>query len=300
MRRSVYILAILAGIGGLFWLVQRPTIAHTPAGPGDNCKGTPEFIGKYGMRQPEFDTSRRNQPGLVLSDGADPNREVIQLDTWRQFGSLSSISRDEKGAVYTANVPFINTLTSSKEDHLAIFRLDPKTGKLERWLTLAGNAANSQNYYGITALTYDCATHLLYVSSVAGSSKDKEDGFIAVVDPATKTEKFRYYGIDALGLGVFGGTKGRHLYIGSARESTIVRLGLTGKGEPFGKPEQVLNFDSFNRTRARKIVFTSNTMDIFTTEFYFNLVASTEFDQQHLQYQYDTANDIFRRTSANR
>jgi len=294
VRRLPSILVCLLVVAGAFWFITKDTVATDPTGPADTCGGVPEFVHRYKFTRATFDTSRRDQPGLVLADGADTNKTPVQEDSWKQFGNLGPIARGKDGAVYTVAVPFINTHSVVSEAHLAILRVDPKNGTLEKWVEIQGPKPSPDNYYGLTALTYDCANNLLYVAGIAGSSKNKESGFIAVIDPASRKERFRYGGTDALGLGIFGSGRGRHLYVGLARTSEVVRIKLSDAGKPFGEPEAVVHFDDFNQTRANKIGFTWEKLHIQTTEFYYNLIASTEFNHQTFSYTYDPDTGTFK------
>lgn len=279
-------------IAGFSWWSNRDVIARQPAGPANTCQAIPEFVKPFDLAQPYFDTSRRDRPGLVLVDAAKPET-VIQKPNWRQFGSLGPIATGADGVTYTAGVPVINTLSTNEQHHLAVLKLDPQSGDLSPWARLQGEPLSTKNYYGITALAFDCTNRLLYVAAVAGSSRDEQKGFIAAVDAVTGNELFRYPGLDALGLGIYGGQSGRHLYVGLARSSDIVRIQLTEAGKPFGIPQTVVNFDELNRTRARKLEFSAQRLTVDTTEFYYNLVASTEFEQQRLTYRYLPQQDRF-------
>jgi hypothetical protein len=291
MWRLLLIVAVVVAL--LFTLLGGDKLAHEPAGQTDTCKGMPGFVQRYSMKGPQFDTSDRAVTGLKLSDGAAPDKDSIQLPSWKKFGSLGPLTRDDKGTIYTANIPLINTISAPAESHLAVLKLNPDTGVLDKWITLKGPSPTAENYYGITSLAYDCATKLLYAASLAGSTEQKEAGFIAVIDPQSGQEKFRLKDVDALSLVTFGGGKGRHLYVGSARHSTVVRYKLTDSGKPFGEPEELVNFDEFNRTRARELTFAPTGLTIRTTNFYFNLIASTEFDHKELLYTYDPEKDAF-------
>lgn len=289
-------LAAVAGLGLLLaavgWVASRDVIATRPTGPANACQAIPAFVKPFELAQPYFDTSRRDRPGLVLADAGKPDT-IIQKPNWRQFGSLGPLANGEGGVTYTASVPVINTLSSDEQSHLAVLRLDAATGDLELWTRLEGEPLSGQNYYGITALTYDCTNRLLYAAAVAGSSREAQKGFIAAIDTTTGHERFRYEGIDVLGLGMYGGSSGRYLYAGLARSADIVRIKVNGEGKPFGGVEQVVQFDEFNRTRARKLEFQGQRLTVDTTEFYYNLIASTEFDQKRLVYQYDGRSDSF-------
>ncbi len=291
-NRFVILALVAAAIGSIGWLANRDVIARQPLGPASTCQAVPAFVKPFNLSQPYFDTSRRDRPGLVLVDAAKPET-IIQKPNWRQFGSLGPLANGEGGVTFTANVPVVNTLDTNEQNHLTVLRLDPDSGDISSWLKLEGPPLSSKNYYGITSMAYDCETKMLYVAAVAGSTSSEEDGFISVIDTTSGAERFRYKGLDALGIGIYGGGKGRHLYAGLARSSDVVRLKLTQEGKPFGKAEQVLEFDELNQTRARKLDFQANKLTIDTTEFYYNLVASTEFEQRRLTYEYNQAEDRF-------
>lgn len=297
MRRLLIAIGVAGGLviaGCLLWLATPDKLAYQPQGAATACAAQPPFIKRVsGFAQPAFDTGRREIPGLTLIDLSNPAAKPLQLPSWQAFGDLGPLARDENGVTYTANVPSINTLHTNAANHLAVLRVDPDSGQLTNWLTLKGPPATPQNYYGILGITYDCTDHLLYVSSVAGSGPQQEKGFIAVIDVQARKEIFRYPNIDAIGLAVFGSQHGRYLYAGLARNSSVIKIGLTAAGKPFGKPQAVLQFDPLNQTRARALSFTNTDLSIKTTEFNFNLLASTELHTQQLQYHYNAQRDSF-------
>jgi len=296
MRKFLYVLGGAGAIVILYCLIQllqHDTLAYQPQGAPNNCPRQPAYVQQAKFSQPAFDTGRRGQPGLTLIDLQNPNATPYQMPSWKKFGDLGAIARDENAYTYSVNVPSINTLNTNAENHLAILRVDPQTGEMTTWLTLKGAATSKQNYYGIMGLSYDCDNHLLYASSVAGSTPEAEKGFIAVIDVKAGKEIYRYQNIDAIGMAIYGSPHGRYLYAGLARNASVVKIKLTSNGKPFGKPEQVLQFDPLNQTRVRTMTFNSNKLTIKTTEFYYTLLASTELETAQYTYQYNANKDLF-------
>src|SRR4051812_46032598 len=106
MRRGLIIVIVCSlAAGGFYWLATRDTIAGQPLGAADACHAAPPFVKDYpDFKQPAFDTTQHERPGLVLIDTANNKQAPLQRESWKKFGNLGSLARDENGAVFTASI----------------------------------------------------------------------------------------------------------------------------------------------------------------------------------------------------
>jgi hypothetical protein len=155
------------------------------------------------------------------------------------------------------------------------------------------------NPYGLMGLAYDCQTRSLYLSSVAGSSRDMEAGRLFRVDlrgPAPQVAA-QLDGVDAIGLGVFAGAQGKRLYFGSARTSEVRSVALDEAGDFTGAPRVELTLaehDPRGDDKARRLTFdAAGTLRVDAMKFNFNLVATSEHRQNAYRYLYDRAKDAW-------
>jgi hypothetical protein len=130
-------------------------------------------------------TSERLYRGLVIFDGrvpvtTDPAlRDIHQEPSWDDAGTLGTFVIDRDGHIYTAAVPRTAVSDNPPGSLNVIYRIDSDTAELQPFITLPGApAGSSDNPFGILGMTYDCDTHALYVSTVAGSTRQAEQGRI--------------------------------------------------------------------------------------------------------------------------
>lgn len=221
--------------------------------------------------------------------------QPLQLPSWTSAGRLGAFIVDQLGNIFVVPVPNVNTLENPPEKQNWIYKIDSTTGELAVFAKLPVAVLPSQlNPYGLLGLAYDCGNKLLYVTSVSGSTVEKEIGKIFIVDAASGSVIDSMEGIDAVGIGLATEGGKPWVYIGKARSSEIVRVALTPKGLFENKTiEAVTRIDLFDKLRARKIRSSSRGIVISTTEFYYNLIAQTEFEQPTLEY--DFGNNRLRR-----
>jgi hypothetical protein len=130
----------------------------------------------------------------------------------------------------------------------------------------------------------------VYVSSVAGSTRDREVGKIIAISEASSTILDTLSGQDALGLAVSSISGSKKLYFGSARTSDVYSVPLDSFGRFSGQPEREF---SLSRTgvadeRARRIRITSKgIMEISAIDFRYNLTAPTEKLESFYHFHYD-------------
>jgi hypothetical protein len=314
--------------GGVYWYWQSSrgssvaTLSSTPQAPlaggaagGDagsgkytfggaaRCASNPPFVQTFGFdpQLAALSTSERRVRGLALVE-IGPRGDVSQKGrifahpSWNRGGHLGPISRTGNGAVYAGPVPVISVYYNETARQNDLYRVDPVTGVMTRVLTLpAAQVPDGTNPHGILGLALDCDTNSLYVSSVLGSTRDREVGRLFRVDLNTNTIVGMFDGIDAIGMGIFNGTNGKRLYVGRARNSKIESIALDDAGNFKGGVRPELNLEGMGPRgddRARRISFSvDNVMQVQGIEFGFNLIAPTEKQETQYRFRYDTALD---------
>ena len=295
-------LLLAAGVlaAGVFLFLSRPTVRGGAVGPlSTSCQELPEFVRQKDIKNAAFDTSRRGVDGLVMYDADNP-QTYFQLPGWKQFGSLGPIATDEAGNIYTAPVPNINTLNNPPQEQNDIYVVDAASGEMSLYYTLQDVPLPDQkNPYGILSLAYDCETKVLYASTVSGSAEGQPRGSIIAIDTTVKQEIGRLSGVDAISAGLFRDERGAGLYFGMAGRSEVWRVGLAKDGKLVGRPQKAFGYDKFNELKPRKLVFSSTPqgqqLQIHTTEFRYNLIASTEFRQEYIDFRYDEDSDSWQK-----
>ncbi|MBX7143373.1 MAG: hypothetical protein K1X79_02895 [Oligoflexia bacterium] len=274
----------------LFCLPLQLCVAKLAVAQDDaqNCARPPQFATQRGIKRSFVSTSERFRTGIVLFPVSDDGKtgEAIQLPSWTTVGRLGPFVTRENGDIIVGPVPNVNTLQNPPERQTYLYRIRSNDGQLEEFTRLPADKIPSQNNpYGVLGLAYDCKLKLVYATSVAGSTADKENGSVFAIRADDGKIISEVKGVDALGIGISHESTGAFAYIGSARSAQVLRIGLTPEGLfASQKAEAVLRFDPFDSLRARKIRFVAGRMVISTTEFYYNLVAQTEFEQPTLTY----------------
>lgn len=306
------VVALLA-IASVGWWVTRsaenavpiaPSTTRSPAviGGVTGCRGIPRFAARLGYADRlGISTSERMYKGLVIFDGrvpvtADPaQRDIHQEPSWDDAGTLGPFVIDRDGHVYTAAVPRTAVSDNPPGSLNVVYRIDSETAELQPFVTLPGVAGSSDNPFGILGMTYDCDTHALYVSTVAGSTRQAEQGRIVRVDLASGVISDEMIGIDAIGLAVFQGRTGKRLYVGLARSAEVGSVALDAEGHATGEFRIDLEIDErlahFAEPRVRRISFDQTNMTLFVVPFAFNLRAVSEQQQVVLRYGYDAERD---------
>jgi hypothetical protein len=257
------------------------------------CRTNPRFIAtkKDFTSKSFFSTSERFIKGLVLVDGAEKTR-TWQHPTWSQFGWLAAIHYDGKGNIYTVPAPRINVFDNKPAEQNRVLKVDSLTGEMRVLATLpAAGPPNEQNPYGALAVAFDCESQLLYVSSIAGSTRSKEIGRIFAIDPETGKTKFTRDNVDAVGLHLFKLDKQKRLYYGRARDPEIWSIAVDEKGAFVGDARFELSLEGLGPRgddRARRLNFTpTNEMLVWGIEFNVNLVAPTEKQETLYRFVFD-------------
>lgn len=202
--------------------------------PGDRCTGDPKFLEKIGFsKRALVDTTSTHRVGLLVTDvNAQGERgRSTQHESWTQAGFLGRVQRDREGNIYTYPAPSVTLVYNPVEKANIVYRVESDTGVMAPFVELPKEApATEQNPFGLLSLALDCEGNALYASSVYGSTASAEKGVIARIDLATKEVKVLKRGIDALSLLVAFDSRGKRLYVGTARDNTVVSYGFKKDG----------------------------------------------------------------------
>ncbi len=208
----------------------------TPAlvSPADSCAREPLFVKKFGLSaRTMIDTTQAQPMGITVAE-VDAKGNVSrrgQHPSWASAGYLGRVVRDGSGFVYTYPVPSFNIEHNPPDKANIIYRVDSETAVMSPFVEIkTGQKPNNRNPFGLLALTLDCAQNALYAATVMGSSASEEAGAIVRIDVATRDVKVVKRGVDALSLVVATGPSGKRLFVGTARENSIVSFGIDAQG----------------------------------------------------------------------
>ncbi len=269
-------------------------------GPVMGCVHRPGFVSQLHLGdQIYIGTNLKGYTGLTLSARQPDGRvAVYQHPTWDDAGNLAAYVLDEDGNIYVAPAPFVSLDENPPEEQNNVYKIDTHTGVMTLFIQLPwAQPPSTTNPYGVLGLTYDCDTHSLYASSVAGSTYDEELGRIFQIDLSTASVVSRLDGVDAFGVAAYRGVSGKRLYFGSARNSSIRSVALDETGA-LGT-EQRLEFylqqaRGGQDERAKKIQFPKrDEMLVKGIEFNYTLRAASDFAEHDYTYRYDPANDAW-------
>ncbi len=297
------LIALAAVIAVAAYAVRKPT----PSRPGEfaigsvtSCRPIPAFAKARGYSESSVLDTLGNRKGLVLYDppatpGGQP-AHVYQHPTWGTAGYLGPTTSDKSGNIYVAPAPRVSVHDNPPEKQNTVYKVDAASGEMAEFIALPAAAApSSENPYGVLGLTYDCDTHSLYASSVAGSTRAKPVGRIYQVNLGTGRIASQLDKIDAFGLGVFNGVTGKRLYFGAARASEVRSVTLASNGAFAGQPRfevSIAGWGAEGDDKVRRIIFDRrNVMVVRGMEFEFNLIATSERRQTDYRLGYEPGAD---------
>jgi len=295
----------VVGVGIAVYFNQRPTPAPPDAfafGAVTDCRIVPAFARTLGFDEASVMDTQGQQKGLAIysppANASDPPTDVYQDPTWDDAGYLGPLTTDHHGNIYVAPAPRVSLLDNPPARANTLFKVDAVSGKLAPFLDLpAVSPPSPQNSFGIMGLAYDCDTHNLYVSSVAGSTPSKELGKIFRIDVDSGKVLSSFDNVDAFGLGIYNGVSGKRLYFGSARTSDVrsVALAVNGDFAGIARPEfSLAGLGDNGDDKARRLLFSSNNSLIARGyPFEFNLIATSGRKQTDYQYRYNTGADAW-------
>jgi hypothetical protein len=280
-------------------------------GPVTACQRQPLFVNGLGFKQVSINTIEYTVKGMLLFDSTtgtdpkDPKTKTYRHETWDDAGYMHAHMLDRNGNIYLIPAPRVDLFSNPPEKQNVLYVVDDKTGVMKAYLDLPYERAPSQlNPYGLMGLGFDCDTNGLYVSSVAGSSRNEELGRIFRVDLSTGkiTDQLEY--MDVLGIGVFNTPKGKRLYFGKARTPEIHSIALDNAGNFVGDSRlefSIVGLDPSGADKGRRIQFRtvgnerSLEMIIDTLKFNYNLVPpSSQSLRLALRYVYEPNTDTWK------
>jgi hypothetical protein len=257
----------------------------------DGCKKPPNFVTKTGLNPNNvaYSTSERKVKGIVLLDLT--NGKYFQHPSWKSAGSLGPVSIDELGNAYTVPIPVINVLNNKPQDQNKVYYIDTNTGEFKILIDIPHQKQKSdQNPFGMLGITYDCDTKLIYTSSVANSTIDKELGKIYIIDKTQKTIVDSLENMDCMGLNVIEIDNSKQLLVGNTRNSNVYSIKLDEKGRFSGKPILAFSLQSLGERGddiARKIKLVKGKLVVYGIEFNYNLIAPTEKQETIYNFTFD-------------
>lgn len=274
------------------------------------CRKPAKFVSKQGFNpnKSAFSTSDAIYKGLVLVSmpnfNGDTSIKKWQHPSWSKFGWLGPITTDKDGNVYAAPIPKINTLDHKTSEINKVLKVSTETAELTLLTQLPVPDSSSQVVaYGVLGVYYDCHGDKLYVSSVSGSTRDKENGALYVLDIKDGKILDKIEGIDAMGLCVGGITGEKKLYFGSARNSYVNSILLDKAGYFKGKVQPEFTLDLLGPRgddKARRIRFDQNgNMNIQGIEFNYSLSAQSEKPETNYLFSYNSSKKIWENKKVN-
>jgi hypothetical protein len=269
----------------------------------NDCKSQGAFIKKVGFdpTRSALSTSENRKMGLQLiqfnaaGDTSNGGKKIYQHPSWKTAGWLGPILIDPQGNCFVGPIPVINLLDNPPAKQNIIYKVDAKSGEMKSFLELpVADSISVTNPYGILGFTYLCESNTLYVSTVQGSTRQKEAGFIYAIDAASGKIIDQITNTDALGMGISYITGKRKLYFSSTRTCDIFSVSLTKEGKFNNHPSLELSISNLGPRgddKARRIKFDKATgyMQVYAIEFNYNLTAPTE--KQESIYNFSWNND---------
>jgi hypothetical protein len=266
----------------------------------NECKAQPAFIKKLGFNpsRSALSTSEKRMMGLVLiefnnaGDTSNGGKKMYQHPSWKNAGWLGPIQLDPYGNCFVGPVPVINLLDNSPAKQNIIYKAGAQSGEMKVFAELpAAENISATNPYGILGFTYLCENNTLYVSTVQGSIREKENGCIYALDAISGKISDKITNTDAMGMGISYASGKRVLYFGSARNGDIFSVTLSKEGKFSGKPQPAFSIAGMGPRgddKARRIKFDKNgQMQVYGLEFQFNLTAPTEKQENIYTFMWD-------------
>lgn len=267
----------------------------------DQCKGLPPYFLKKGINPQKayLSTSEKFLIGMALIESEQPGNpnakiiKVIQDSSWTDKGFLGAICTDQSGNSYVLPSAKVNLLKNPLEKQNTIYKVDANSGLMSPYVQIPTDILpGAFNPFGLLGSFYDCSTSQLIVSTVAGSSENREIGKVCKIDIKTKeiTTLIDHKDIYGLALHIHQGK--RILYLSSARTSKLYSLELDDRNNPIGTLKEEFSISGLGPRgddKIRKIRFTSDgKMQLFTVLFYYNLTSPSEEQQNQMYFVYNS------------
>jgi hypothetical protein len=280
----------------MFRLVFFLVLSISAQAQNRDCRVMPPYTRNTGfdLSRLAFSTSERKVMGLNLveiSQQANQPNRTYQHPSWKKAGWLGPIVITEKGEVWVAPVPIVNVLHNKIEEQKRLWKVNAQTAEMTMVLDLPSlSPPNQENPFGILGMAYDCDNGMLYVTSVAGSTRKAELGSIFAINSKDLSIVGRIDSVDAMGVGVGTVAGEKRLYFGKTRSGEIMSVALSDTGNFSGSPQTVFSLEGLGPRgddHARKIRFSPDgKMLIQGVEFYYNLTAPTEKQETNYRFTF--------------
>ena len=259
---------------------------------GASCATPPKFLGKLGLgNNASFEISDAHRLVLLVPVPDSDAVSKYQNQSWSGAGLVGAFALDRNGNVYVAPSPRLGPGIKTAKSQNVIYKVDTNTGNLAPYVTLPdAGAPTPDNPFGIMGLAYDCDTNSLYVSSLAGATAENEAGHIYRVDLNLGAVAGRLDNVDALGLAVGSGAKGKVLYFGSARTPQLRAVNLEASGDFQGSPRDV---GALTDTQRALRLSVSSPAELIVQTVEFNLANADTPQGSEIRFQYDPAADLW-------
>jgi hypothetical protein len=262
----------------------------------------------YDATRCALSTSEKKYTGVILLQLNDPqnpaagNQRIYQHPTWTAAGRLGPITTDAFGNAYTTPIASVNVLQNPTNTQNTIYKIDANTGEMALLKTLPPADVSFQNPFGAVGLGYDCDNHLLYVSSIAGSTRTHELGTIygiALSDHNNIITKLD--STDAMGLAICTTSGAKRLYFGKTRTSDIFSIAVDAQGKFTGAPKFEFSLEGQGTRgddKARRIKALPNgDLQVLGIEFYYNLTAPTDKPETAYTYRFSPSKGLWLRVN---
>lgn len=263
----------------------------------EECKRQPPFVRRMGYdpARSALSTSERKTKGLVLKELNKDNTvaRTFQSPGWAVAGGMGPIVLDDMGNVFVSPAPVINVLDNDPLKQNIIYLVEGASGNMKPYIDLPRAAdPTPENPYGILAMTYDCETKILYVTTVSGSTREKINGRIYSIQVGAEPKVIDMLeNIDAFGVSIAYLNEEKRLFFGNARKSEILSVGLNDKGKFSDEIKKEFSIDGLGPRGddvVRKLHFEKNgVLTVMGIEFNFNLIAPTEKQETVYGFAYD-------------
>jgi len=272
-----------------------------------SCARNPQFLSKTGLTQPVgIDTAQSRFPGVVIRELRGQQR-VYRHPSWGLSGSVSATVRDELGNIYAIPTPNISLAENPMQMRNYIYRIDGETGEMSVFSELPASPKPSQiNPFGTMGIAYDCSRRILYVSTIADSDYRTQKGAIYAINVNTKAVTPILRGRDVLGIEVFNTGKGKRLYFGDARSSSVYSFPITS--DPHLNKQNIkhefslLNLKQGSSSQISKIRFSRRSdqylMRITNIDFDYRLLSNQTRQTRRYEFRFDQKSSSWREVSA--
>jgi len=263
------------------------------------CRSTAPFIKELGFdpTRSGMSTNEANIRGIVLVEyprkvADSASKRSYQDVTWNKNGWMGQTTTDAAGNIYTAPLPKENEPGIPLNQMNKVYKIDSETGKMDVLTELPeSDRVKGSIPFAVLGIYYDCHGKKLYVSSIAGSTKNKENGIIYVIDPEDGkiTDELKGHDAAAVFVGGFSGEK--RLYFGGLRTSDIYSVELTHDGKFIGEVRSegtLLHKGTSDKDRARTLRFDEKgNMLIEATAFNYGIEDARNKKETSYQFSFD-------------